>query len=293
MATKNERLEFFLQRIDSIPSLPNIVGELLRLIDNPMVSTRQIEDLLAKDQGLTLRVLRLANSAYYAIPGGAKTLGRAITYLGINAVKQLVISASVIDAFKKLDGPQFSLVEFWKHSFGVAICAEIIGKQVKTPDYEEAFVAGLIHDVGKLALLMIDKETFLASIENAKQKGTSLHQAELDSDGPAHAYWGSVLAKKWKLPPIHQGAIQFHHSPNPKARTGITNEMNSIIDIVFLSNQLIHQLKFGNSGYDAVPELNKEILERIGISADPSQAWLQKVKNDLSHADMMVRELFK
>ncbi len=173
------------------------------------------------------------------------------------------------------------------------MCSEIISKHIRLSDTDESFICGLIHDVGKLALLMIDKEDFLKTVNAAKEKKISLYQAELETDSPSHSHWGSVLAKKWKLPQLLQSSIQYHHSPNVKSRTGITAESNMIVDVVFVSNQLIHVLKFGNSGYDAIPTIHPEVLQRLNLKLDPNEEWYQKVVKSLDHADTMVRELTK
>lgn len=290
---KQKRIEFYLSKIDSIPSLPNVVIEFIKLIDNPMASTGQIEDQLSKDQGLALKALRLANSAYYAIPGGATSLKRAITYLGLNTVKQLVISASVFDAFKKLDSPQFSLLEYWKHSMATALVSETIAKQLKSELSDEIFVCGLIHDMGKLVMLMIDKEDFLKTCQFAKEKNLTLYQAELETDAPQHTYWGGVLAKKWHLPPLLQSVIKDHHSANHSLRAVNNLEINQATDIVFITNQLVHILDFGNSGYDIKPNLNTDVLNRLNLKFSEDQDWVIKAKDSLSHAENMVKELLK
>ncbi len=288
---KQKRIDFYLSKIDSIPSLPNVVLELIKLIDNPMSSTGQIENLLAKDQGLTLKALRLANSAYYAIPGGATTLKRAIVYLGLNTVKQLIVAASVFDAFKKLDSPQFSLLEFWKHSMATAITSELIARHLKMTTSDEIFVCGLIHDMGKLALLMIDKEDFLKTCEFAKDKNLSFYHAEMEREAPSHTYWGSVLAKKWQLPPQLQSAIKDHHSASHKLRSVNNIEINQMVDVVFIANQLIHNFAFGNSGYEVKPPMNNDVLSRLNLKLDEKEEWYVKAQDSLVHADNMVREL--
>lgn len=288
---KQKRIDFYLSKIDAIPSLPSVVIELIKLIDNPMTSTGQIEALLARDQGLAIKALRLANSAFYAIPGGASTLKRAITYLGFTTIKQLVVAASVFDVFKKLDSPQFNLTEFWKHSVATAIVSELIARHLKMSGSDEIFICGLIHDVGKFALLMIDKEDFLKTCAFAKGKNLTFYQAEMERAAPSHTYWGAVLAKKWHLPPLLQSAIKDHHSPNHKLRTVQSVEFNQIVDVVFLANQLIHNFAFGNSGYDSIPAINEEILTRLNLKLNNSEPWLIQAKESLNQAESMVQEL--
>lgn len=291
---KQKRIELYLQKIDSIPSLPSLVIEIIKLIDNPMSSTHQIEELFLRDQGLSLKALRLANSAYYAIPGGAKTVGRAITFLGFNSIKQLVISTSVFGAFKKLDcPPTFSMIEFWKHSMGTAIAAEVLAKHLKLAAPEEVFICGLTHDMGKLVLLMVDKENFLNTCILAKEKGLSFYQAEIATEAPLHTYWGQVLAKKWQLPELITATIKDHHSTNPKLRSSADPEINRIIDLIFIANQAVHYFNYGNSGYDNKPIINSEVLLRLGLKLGENEEWMRAVKEALSHADSMTQDLVR
>jgi HD-like signal output (HDOD) protein len=289
---KQKRLDIYLKKIEDLPSMPAVVAELIKLVDNPMTSTGQIEDLFSKDQGLTVKALKLANSAYYAIPGGAKTLNRAITFLGLNTIKQLLITASIFEAFKKLDSPpDFRLSEFWQHSMGAAIVAERLAKKLKFFSPEELFICGLTHDIGKLALLIIDKTEFVATCIYANQNKISFNKAELDRETPLHTFCGEVLAKKWKLPELVRLTIKEHHSPNPKIRSNPDPEINRAIDLVYLSNQIVHILNFGNSGYGQVPEINTEVVMRLGLSLDEMPKWLAELVISLEHAESMIRDL--
>src|SRR5476651_2412480 len=108
-------------RLDELPTLPTIVYELSRVINDPMSSTSEIEKIMANDQSLTTKVLKLANSAYYAIPGGVTSLQRAIAYIGFDAINQLVLSASIMKALDAKASANFEPMQFWKHSIGVAM----------------------------------------------------------------------------------------------------------------------------------------------------------------------------
>ena len=282
--------ELYLQKIEEVPSLPNVVLELIRLIDNPMSSTRQIEEVLEMDQGLSLKALKMANSAYYAIPGGATTLKRALTFLGLNTVKQIVISASIADQFKKLDNTAFSLAEFWKHSVGVGIASEALARHLRVHAPEEAFVCGLIHDTGKLALLMIDQENFVQTCRLANEKQLTFSQAEIEMESPRHTLWGHFLARKWRLPILLQSAVKDHHTALQKLRLTPDPEVNQIVDIVYLMTQYRHQLQFGHSGTHAAQPLNPEVLERLGLKQEDPAPFL-KIKESLAHAESLIQAL--
>src|SRR5437868_2853828 len=127
--------ESITSRLDELPTLPTVVYELSRVINDPMSSTSDVEKIMANDQSLTIKVLKLANSAYYAIPGGVTSLQRAIGYIGYDTINQLVLSASIMKALDAQTSEQFNLNEFWKHAIGVAMAAETTARFVhyKTP----------------------------------------------------------------------------------------------------------------------------------------------------------------
>ncbi|MCB0412357.1 MAG: HDOD domain-containing protein, partial [Bdellovibrionales bacterium] len=135
--------EDLIARMDELPTLPTIVYELTRIINDPMSSTKEVEQVMKNDVSLTTRVLKLANSAYYAIPGGVSTLSRAIAYIGFDTVNQLVLSASIIDALDLGENTIFNVNDFWKHSVGVAIASETIGRYINHLTPSDLFTAGL------------------------------------------------------------------------------------------------------------------------------------------------------
>ena len=184
---------------------------------------------------------------------------------------------------------------------GTAIAAEALAKKLKFVAPEEVFMCGLIHDVGKLVLLMIDKNEFYETCGIAKEKGLTFNQVELTRDVPLHTHCGQILAKKWALPDLLQFAIRDHHSPNPKLRSSVDPEVNRIVDLIFVSNQILHFLNYGNSGYDVLPNfafdvlpnVNAEVLSRLGLKVTEMDTWMKTVKDSLSHADSMIQDLIK
>jgi len=256
-----------------------------------MASTQEIEKVMINDQSMTTKILKMVNSAYYAIPGGVTTVSRAIAYLGFDTVNQLVLGSSIISALDVEDSDVFNLKAFWQHSLGVAMAAEIISDEMGVQKQADLFTAGLVHDMGKIALAVIAPETLAKSCEIAKNENISLYEAESQIGLPLHTEIGGLLAKKWKLPVAIQTAIRFHHTLDPAKRTGVLTDHNKIIDIVSLANLLIHALKFGNSGHDKIVGAPKNLLERLDLSADPKAitTLVTAIKKKLVNADSFLR----
>jgi HD-like signal output (HDOD) protein len=282
--------EYILKKLDDIPSLPAVVYELSNVISDPMSSTKHVEEIMSQDIGLTTKVLKLANSAYYAIPGGVTSLARAIAYIGFDAVHQLVLGASIINALEVKGKQPFDLGEFWKHSIGVAIAGETIAKHVKHPTPSDLFTCGLIHDLGKIALFLTSPETLIYVIEDVKARGVSYHEAESPLEIPSHNEIGRMLAEKWSLPRSIQAVTKHHHEKDMNKRANLSQDINQFIDIVTLANLFMHALKFGNSGHQKAMGVPADLMGRLMI--DPKTEiipLLKEVKVNLEKASEFIK----
>jgi putative nucleotidyltransferase with HDIG domain len=276
--------ENILSRLDELPALPTIVYELSKVVNDPMSSTAEVEKLMSSDQGLTSKVLRMVNSAYYAIPGGVTSLPRAIAYLGFDTINQLVLSASVIRALDTRGFPDFDTVEFWTHALGVAVAAETTAKFVRHPLPSDLFTCGLLHDMGKVAQLTLEPDLIVSVVRHCKRNNCSYIEAENHMDCVRHTTIGQLLAAKWNLPAVIQHAIKYHHTQDRAHRMGATAEANRNVDIVLLSNILVHALKFGHSGHDKILGAPKDVLERLTIHPEQGlKVLLQTIKTNLEH----------
>jgi len=291
MAARQLTQESITARLDELPTLPTIVYELSRVINDPMSSTGDVEKLMANDLSLTAKVLRLVNSAYYAIPGGVTSLGRAIAYIGFDTVNQLVLSASILKALETKGPQKFDMNEFWKHAIGSAIAAETIAKFVRHPLPSDLFTCGLVHDMGKVALYTVEQEAMLEIVAVARAEGLSYGDAEAKLGIPNHMLIGQALANRWSLPSSIQAVIKHHHTKE-SSRRGLSSELNMNVDIVFLANLLVHALKFGNSGHDKINGAPTEVLERLTIDpANDFKKLLQEIKSGLDKAQDFLRVL--
>jgi putative nucleotidyltransferase with HDIG domain len=272
-------------RLDDLPTLPTIVYELSRVINDPMSSTSEVEKIMSNDQSLTTKVLQLANSAYYSIPGGVTSLQRAIAYIGYDTIHQLVLSTSIINALGTKGSEKFDLNSFWKHSIGVAMAAEATAKFVgfKTPS--DLFTCGLVHDMGKVALFIAAPDAFFETIDFAKENEITISEAEERFQTIRHTQVGRELALRWRLPAMIQAATSHHHQRDTGLRGGLSQEMNLIVDIVFLANLLVHALQYGNSGHSKVLGVPKDVLERMQLTPDKLKDLISSIKISIKSAD--------
>jgi len=254
-----------LSLVSDLHTLPLVALEVSRLMDDPSTTPAQITEVMKADQVITSKVLRLVNSPYYAIRGGVSTVEKAVRYLGYNTIFQLLIGVSVME-FSKLGGEGgLDVREFWKHSLGVAVASEIIAKRAKMNDPSELFAAGLLHDLGKLALAKVAKKKFGLAIESARKDGISLLIAEKEQGLVTHDKVGSVLAEKWKIPMVLRAVIAQHHLAYENRSQTISKPLQPQVDVVVLANTLCRRFEIGDGGDLVIPDIDKKIVERLGL----------------------------
>lgn len=283
MAATILETQFLLKKLDDIPSLPAIVYELSRIINDPMSSTQEVENIMSKDIGMTTKVLKLANSAYYAIPGGVSNLSRAIAFIGFDTIHQLVLAASIIKTLETENSEFFRINEFWKHSVGVAIASEAIGKYIKSNLSSDLFTCGMIHDIGKMALHIIHSESVVEIIKYCNTNKVTYSAAEQYLGIMSHTEISKLLSEKWQLPKTMQAVARFHHEKELAKRGNLSNELHQAIDIVTLANMLVHALKFGHSGHSVVLGAPNEVLQRLMLDPQNDMPSLLKlIKENLA-----------
>ena len=293
VSNSKDEMDKILDKLDGLPTLPGIVHELDKIISNPQSSASDVSKVLERDQSLAAKVLRMVNSAYYSIPGGISDLKRAITYLGNDTLKQLILTTSVFKNLNKTNtGQQFDLMAFWKHTVGVAMTAEALAKWAKYTNPSTCFTAGLLHDIGKVALYHFAPQYLDSISESAKKQNLTMLEVELTSKAVPHTVLGAKLARIWGLPVAIELAITCHHEPDLKKRpSSLSNDTNALIDIVYLANLLIHQLEFGNSGHSKNETINPDALKRIQIYPPQLPLIFKDINRALTTCDDFIRAI--
>lgn len=230
------------ESVISLPTLPTVVSKMIQLVDNPKTSASSLARLIYTDQALTARILKLANSAYYGFPREISTVNMAIVVLGFNTVKEMGLSLSVFEAFKGGNDGIFDISRFWQHSIGCGSAARIIARRFRDEAAGEAFVTGLLHDIGKVILKQYMRAEFAEIIQTATLGVEQLDDIELRIAGATHAQIGSWLTEKWNLPRLITDAVGFHHSPWEAKNDPV------MVAMVTVADYLCHLCRIGNSG---------------------------------------------
>ncbi len=203
--------------VRNLPTPPIVFHQIQKVINDPNVSAGQISRILAEDPAMSVKVLKLTNSAFYGLAREIDSVKQAVVIVGLEAVRNLVLSASVLDMFKQQDSdPEFQ-EEFWRHSLAVAVCGRLLARKVRSRgmiDPDGAFSAGLLHDVGKIILCcFLPDEYAKFSAERKNDEEAPTFEIEDRVLGYNHCQVGAILGGQWKLPSRLIQAISFHHHP--------------------------------------------------------------------------------
>jgi HD-like signal output (HDOD) protein len=288
------RIRKITESIIGLPTLPTVVSKMIELVDNPKTSAGSLARLISADQSLTAKILKMANSAYYGFPREISTVNIAIVVMGFNAVRDMGLSVSVFDRFKEAPVNRiFDVTRFWEHSIACGVASKVIARRHHHRFSGEAFVAGLLHDIGKVVLnqyLHTDFETIM----NCASQGKSLDEAEMEIVGAGHGEIGGWLADRWRLPVVISESIRFHHAPWEAIRNPV------LVAIVSIGNYLCHRASLGQSGRQSplVPDErtwkifsdNNVAIEETDLENLQIEFLLELDRNDTFMAFMQAEE---
>ena len=234
-------IEEIIQDHKELPTLPGIAMRILDAVGKKQTSLKEIADILSTDPPLSAKVLKLINSSFYGLPTKITSVQSAINLLGLNAVKNLALSFSLLDDYKNKDDEYFDYTMFWKNSLVSAIAAKTISQKT-FPDFaESAFFLGLLHNIGILGLLQCFPDKYRVVLDKIKDGHCTYHEAEDDIFGSNHMDVGRYLAKSWGLPETFIAPIGHHHQPDKlKTNKSDIKKLTQILHLSSLFGDLFH-----------------------------------------------------
>lgn len=267
--SKRQQFRAALRETKNLPTLPGIVVKLTKMADDPDSTTEQMGKVLSKDHILAAKLLKLVNSAFYGFPQRISSLSSAIILLGFNVVKSLIVSASIFEMMEDQD------VELWEHSLGCAVACSVVAKRIGVEEPEEVSTAGLIHDIGKVAIKMELPQEYEMITRLMRERNMSMRQAELEVLGLGHDEAGGWLTKSWNLPKKLIEPIACHHDP----RKAKDEQLSS--SIIHFSDILIRGMGYGHAGDDKVPALSKRAWQLLNLSSEDINEVIDEVEEKL------------
>jgi putative nucleotidyltransferase with HDIG domain len=245
----NKELEQAIMAAGDLPTIPVVATKVMQLIESEKATAEELARVVASDPAVAARVLKLSNSAFYGCQRQIQTLSSAIVILGFSTLKSLVVAASVKQVYKP-----FGLTEkmLWEHSFGAGLAARLIASNTRCANEEEAFLAGLFHDIGKIIMNTIDRDNFHAVVEKCYNEGLLFKDAETSIFPYTHEELGAFVIKKWNFPETMMQSVMHHHNLTFPEDTDIY--LVTLAAVVNLADQFCLQAGIGTRA--PIEELN-------------------------------------
>jgi putative nucleotidyltransferase with HDIG domain len=264
-----------------MPTLPHVVARLTRLIANPNTTASDINKALSRDPGLTARILRLVNSSYYGFARRITTITNAVVILGFTQVRNLALTAFIMDNFSVSAASGFDMKAFWRHSIGTAFLAGHIGRGLGVKLDEDAFVCGLLHDLGKSVMAVKAPADVRKVLDVVGSENVLFYEAERRALGYDHATLGAALMERWNLPELMVETAREHH--NPEA-AGEGHRL--LASVVHFADILARALLMGSGGDPLIPRIAEAAFERTGLNWRTVEAIMRRSTEEYAESDL-------
>jgi len=246
--------------VEKMPAFPKSVQKILELTRNVDVPPKDLVQVIEKDPVITVKILRVLNSAYYSLPNKITSINRSVVYLGFNTIKNLALSIAAVGILPKRNDAGFDIQPYLMHSLTTAGIAKLLGGKLSGTDPMDCHIAGLLHDFGKIVFAQFMPHEFSEAMTLSQRENIPLHEAEKRVIGVDHAIVGSMLAEKWQFPQALIDCIRDHHSGE-----GVEGGMWAS---VYAANQISKKMAFGNSGNPCIEALPPAVCRYFGSDID-------------------------
>ncbi len=269
------------QAIVQLPALPSVAMKVVEMVDNPRTSTSTLGKIISMDQALTAKVLKIANSPFYGFPKKISTIDFAIIVLGYDALKEIVISTSLISSLEEKSNGYFDSKTFWDHAIVSGILARRLARDLGYRISGEVFVGGLLHDMGVSVLNRYFKNEYQRIVGIVRETDLTFLEAEESVLGVTHAEVGGWLAERWNLPDHLVEAVSFHHAPAKAVRNP------ELVSLVHCGDVFACRISGTAVEFDKGVDFDHDALTRLQLSdsgrvAEYITAYTSLIQSDLS-----------
>jgi putative nucleotidyltransferase with HDIG domain len=245
----------------SLGSYGPVLNEIEEALKSAQCNLSTIGDAIQKDPDLTARLLRLANSPFFGFANRLSTVAEAVSLLGIQQIQDMIVASSVLEQFKGVPDKYVNKDSFWRHSLAVGIAARLVAMERRLPKPDKFFVAGLLHDVGRLVLLSQAAEWAQAVFDLYQRERIQLRDAERQVLGYDHQQIAAELLQSWSYPSVLVQAVAFHHSP--------TQSMAKLdAAVVHIADHLVIAMGIGSSGEQFITPLDEKAWNAVGLETE-------------------------
>jgi len=313
---EKQEIKAFIRQMEDLPTLPSVAAKIISTLLDEDSSARDVGEIVEADLSLTTKVLMVANSAFFGVPRGVSTVRQAIVSLGFKRLKSIILSLSVLDTVDAMaEGSELDPAEFWEHALVCAVCAEDLATKLGEEFAEEIFVAGLLHDIGKLILFRQAPEAFARVTEKVRGEGMGQVDAERSVLEMDHAQVGECLMDQWQFPEALKRCVGMHHEPPlEELDRDATGRMAAVICLADIlsdvrgrafswgrsfaqGEEIRRQLGVSESEVEEIvnglDDRVGQITEALGLERIPKESYpeiLQKANAELGRMSLLLRE---
>ncbi len=274
-----ERLKRIADEIVGLPTLPPMLAKMNQLMSDAQASAADVAKVISSDPALASKVLRVVNSAFYGLSNRVTTVTHAIVILGFNTIRNIVLGSTIFDSFKTDTNTLFDRTQFWKHSIACGAAARSLGKRLGQQHLEELFVAGLLHDIGKLIADRHLHDQFVQALTVARDRDCLLYQAEQEVFGVTHAEIGALVLGKWNLSKGMVEVVRCHHNPSVAAEgTRVATAIVHFADI------LARALRVGSGGDRRIPIVSQAAWSLLNLETEDLEEVVGEVGAEIDRA---------
>jgi len=278
-------LQKAIARVTEISSLPEVTTRIVEVVEDPKSTAQDMHEIVRHDPALAAKVLKVVNSAFYGLPSQIASLDRAIVMLGLSAVKNIALAASLSRLFRPgAISERFASRDLWTHCVSVGVCARLLAR-ASFGQVEEAFVAGLVHDMGLLIEFQLFSDKLKDIAERCETQPQDFLAVEREVIGADHQAFGAWLAAKWKFPPGLRCAIGRHHNPE-----SLKPELKHIVTAVQIADTICCQNELGFYLTAQIQEVTDEMLDVVGATAQQLSDLLEALPERIRETEQIFGE---
>ncbi|MBU0965256.1 MAG: HDOD domain-containing protein [Proteobacteria bacterium] len=271
-------IQNLISQTGDLPTLPDVAVRINREMNNEALNAKLLGEIIADDTALAAKILRLSNSAFYGLSKQVTTLNKAVMILGFNTVKNLALSVSIHSLFKERPNSPIDVKGLWQHSLGCAVAAKIIADNLNKKFGDEAFLFGILHDIGKIVFINTIPQDYEKALVLLQEGNMTQAEAEIEVMGFNHQRLGSQLLDIWKFPDNIIQAVKYHHDPQLKTAK-IDPQLKDLIRSLFLGNQMAKALNLGKSTNPVREEIPKIVWQSLNIKRSQLNDIAGNIKN--------------
>ncbi len=271
-----EEISAKIKEVVEVATISAVAMRAAQLIKNPDIPISKITETIGYDQSMAAKILRLVNSSFYGFQGRISSLSQAVVLLGFNTVRNVILSVSILKVFfSNKEYRIFDLPRFWEHSVGTAFIAKKLAEQVGFREPEDAFIGGLLHDIGRIFILQFLPREMEQILALMLKEDLPMREAEERVLGVDHAWIGYIMAKNWHFPPPLCSGIANHHVPDGK------DEDFLFASLIHVADAICCGMDIGYGGDDFIPDVSPRAWHELSLTLEDLEGLLQNIDANL------------